>query len=59
MILNRKELAQAKINKLKKGYSAFAETTEVAQLIEKELEKLDMAVHIDRTPKGCWFIPEK
>ncbi|PRZ16067.1 MULTISPECIES: hypothetical protein [Laceyella] len=59
MIINRKEMARAKLEKLKNGYSAFAETQEVAEFIEKELEKLDLHVHIDRTEHGCWFIPEQ
>ncbi|AUS08218.1 hypothetical protein C1X05_04815 [Laceyella sacchari] len=59
MIINRKEMARAKLEKLKNGYSAFAETQEVAEFIEKELEKLDLPVHIDRTEHGCWFIPEQ
>lgn len=59
MIINRKHLAKAKLEKIKKGYSAYAETEEVAQWIEKELANLDIPVHIDRTPHGYWFIPEK
>jgi hypothetical protein len=59
MIINRKRLAREKLEKLKKGYSAYAETEEVAKLIEKELANLNIRVHIDRTPIGCWFIPEK
>ncbi|RAL26848.1 hypothetical protein [Thermoflavimicrobium daqui] len=58
MIISRKHLAKEKLNKLKDGYSAYAETAEVASYIEKELSNLDMMVHIDRTPLGCWFIPE-
>lgn len=59
MIINRKAIARAKIEKLKNGYSAFADSQEVADLIEKELTQLNMAVHIDRTSQGCWFIPEE
>ena len=59
MIINRKELAKEKITKLKQGYSAFAESKEVAQIIEKEIEALQLDVDIDRTPFGCWFIPKK
>ncbi|MBA4495270.1 hypothetical protein ACFO25_00140 [Paenactinomyces guangxiensis] len=59
MIINRKAIARAKIEKLINGYSAFAETQEVASLIEKEIAERNMAVHIDRTSMGCWFIPEE
>ncbi|SFI82821.1 hypothetical protein [Thermoflavimicrobium dichotomicum] len=58
MIISRKQLAREKLEELKKGYSVYAETEEVAGYIEKELSSLDMTVHIDRTPLGCWFIPE-
>lgn len=59
MIINRREMARAKLEKLKKGYSAFAETKELVDLIEKEIEKLEIPVYIDRTEHGCWFIPKK
>jgi len=59
MIINRKSLAKAKLEKLKNGYSAFAETKEVAEWLEKEIATLNLAVHIDRTPHGCWFIPKQ
>ncbi|MBD1373899.1 hypothetical protein IC620_16260 [Hazenella sp. IB182357] len=58
MIINRKTLAKSKVDNLKNGYSAFAESQEVAELIEKELVELNMDVHVDRTSIGCWFIPE-
>ncbi|SMO33252.1 hypothetical protein [Melghirimyces algeriensis] len=57
MIINRKRLARAKVEKLKQGFSAYAETKEVAELIEKELDHLDLPVFVDRTPIGNWFIP--
>lgn len=59
MIINRKCLARKKLENLKQGYSAYAETEEVARLIEKELTQLNIPVYIDRTPIGWWFIPEK
>lgn len=57
MIINRKEMARAKIRKIKNGYSAFAETQEIIALVKQELEKENIPVHIDETAKGCWFIP--
>lgn len=59
MIINRKILAKEKVENLKRGYSAYAETDELARIIEKELAHLDIPVFIDRTPFGWWFIPEK
>jgi putative aminopeptidase FrvX len=58
MLISRKEIAQKKIQKLKDGYSAFAETKEVADYIKKELEKIEIEVHEDLTEFGCWFIPK-
>jgi hypothetical protein len=59
MIINRKTLAKEKLESLKRGYSAYAETEEVARLIERGLAHLNVPVYIDRTPIGWWFIPEK
>jgi len=58
LIISRKRLAKAKVEKLKHGYSAYAETQEVATLIEKELNGMDLSVRVDRTPIGSWFFPE-
>ncbi|PTX63260.1 hypothetical protein C8P63_104105 [Melghirimyces profundicolus] len=58
MIISRKKLAKAKVEKLKRGYSAYAETEEVAGLIEKELGRIELPVFVDRTQLGYWFIPE-
>jgi hypothetical protein len=58
MLMSRKEIASKKIEQIKEGYSAFAETKEVAELIRKELEKLDIEVHEDMTDVGSWFIPK-
>jgi len=59
MIISRKALARKKVEELKSGYSAFAETSEVVEFMEKELANLDIKIHIDRTPVGAWFIPVK
>lgn len=58
MIISRKKMANAKVNKIKNGYSAFAETKEVIEFIKKELENQNIPVHIDETDQGCWFIPK-
>jgi hypothetical protein len=59
MIINRRALAREKLEKLKNGYSVYTETEEVANYIEKEIQQWDKKVLIDRTPIGCWFIPEE
>lgn len=59
MVIDRKEIARAKVDKIKNGFSAFAETQEVIFLVKKELEKQNIAVITDETEKGCWFYPKR
>jgi len=59
VIISRRQIARAKIKKIKNGYSAFAETKEVIDLVKKGLEEENIPVHIDQTEQGCWFIPVK
>ncbi|MCF6094625.1 hypothetical protein L1765_11700 [Microaerobacter geothermalis] len=59
MVINQKAIARAKVEKLKNGFSAFTETAAVTELVEKEVNKLGLRVHVDKTSKGCWFIPIK
>jgi hypothetical protein len=59
MIINRKEMARAKVEKLRNGYSAFAETKEVADLIRKEAMNLNIDFEEDVTELGSWFTPVK
>lgn len=59
MIISRRALARAKLEKLKQGNSVYTELEEIAQYIEKELKNVGFPVHVDRTDIGCWFIPEK
>lgn len=58
MIISPKKIAQAKVKKLKDGYSAFAETEKVATLIRKQLEDQEIHVIVDKTEHGYWFIPK-
>ncbi|SDZ13126.1 hypothetical protein [Thermoactinomyces sp. DSM 45892] len=58
MIISRRALARAKLEKLKQGFSVYTEIEEIAQSIEKKLDTVDFPVHIDRTDLGCWFIPD-
>ncbi|MFB5663591.1 hypothetical protein [Alteribacillus sp. HJP-4] len=57
MVMNRKELALQKVEKIKAGYSAFAESQEVSEMIRKELEHQQIDVYEDMTDLGSWFIP--
>ncbi|KHF41060.1 hypothetical protein LQ50_06640 [Halalkalibacter okhensis] len=57
MVINRKDMARKKVEKIKNGFSAFAESKEVTELIRNELNKQKIDVHEDVTEVGCWFTP--
>lgn len=57
-IIHRRRLVQDKIERIRDGYSAYAETIEIANLVKRELEALNLTVHEDVTEHGSWFIPE-
>lgn len=59
MIINRKQLVREKVQQVIAGYSAYAETKEVAKMLKKELQLLNIDVHEDITSMGSWFIPVK
>jgi hypothetical protein len=59
MIFNIRNIAQAKANRLKRGYAVYADTTHVLEFIENYVKEEGMHVHRDRTDMGCWFIPIK
>lgn len=59
MIINQREMARAKVERIKNGFSAYSETTQVTELIEKYVSQQGLRVHIDKTSVGCWFIPVK
>lgn len=58
-IINRRKLVKEKVDKIKGGYSAYAETVEVANMVKKELQVLSLEVYEDVTDMGSWFIPVK
>ncbi|AZB44926.1 hypothetical protein CEF21_17245 [Bacillus sp. FJAT-42376] len=47
-----------KVERMKSGYSAYAESPEMASLLKKEISKLKLRVYEDVTEIGSWFIPE-
>jgi hypothetical protein len=59
MIISRRELARTKVTEIQNGYSAFAESQELADLIKKELQKLNIPINEDVTEVGSWFFPDK
>ncbi len=58
-ILNSKKIALEKVEHIKNGFSAYVETAELAGLIKKELQKLQLDVYEDETDLGFWFIPNR
>jgi hypothetical protein len=58
MIINRRQIAHDKVRRLEQGYSAYAETEEVARLIKRELQKRNIEAIEDQTPIGYWFYPK-
>lgn len=58
-IFSSKKIAQEKIEHIKKGFSAYVESPELANLIKKEIQVLNLDVFEDATDIGFWFIPNK
>jgi hypothetical protein len=59
MVISRREMARAKVEKLKSGFSAFSETSEVTELMERYIKEQNLHVTVDKTLRGAWFIPEQ
>lgn len=57
MLINRRAIAREKLEQLKNGQSAYAETSEVSTYIEKQINELELNVAVDKTPRGNWFYP--
>jgi hypothetical protein len=57
-IMSTRKIAREKVQLIQNGFSAFADSQEVASLIKKELDSLNLKVYEDVTDKGYWFIPE-
>nr|WP_090892340.1 hypothetical protein [Evansella caseinilytica] len=56
-VMSRSKIVREKVSKIQAGYSAYAETKEVCDLIKKELASLGIDVIEDVSPQGHWFIP--
>ena len=59
LVMSRRAIAGEQLERLKKGYTAFAESEEVKKIIKQEAQKLHLTIICDETDNGCWFIPEK
>ncbi|WP_226667049.1 hypothetical protein [Metabacillus litoralis] len=58
-IMNNRKLAQEKLESIKKGFSAYEESPEIADLIKREIGILQLDVYEDATEFGFWFIPNR
>ncbi|WP_047985082.1 hypothetical protein [Ornithinibacillus californiensis] len=57
LIMNERFVRDRKINQLKNGRTAYAESKEVIRLIKRDIARLGLDVSYDETQSGCWFIP--
>ncbi|WP_243291250.1 hypothetical protein [Bacillus sp. FJAT-47783] len=57
LIINHKQMAKEKVERIRNGVSAFAESADLVNLIKKELEEQNLQVYEDVTEFGSWFIP--
>ena len=56
-IMSRSQLAREKVQSIQSGFSAYAESKEISNLIKKELNALGIEVIEDSNNLGSWFIP--
>ncbi len=59
MIISPKTLAKEKFRTLEQGYSVFAETGDIQFWLEKEINKAEIPIHIEKTELGKWYTPQK
>lgn len=57
MIIRERTLCNQKMESLKNGQNAFAESENLIHLIEKEVARENLDVLFERTPSGCWITP--
>lgn len=57
MIIRERTLCNLKMESLKNGHNAFAESENLIHLIEKEVARENLDVLFERTPSGCWITP--
>ncbi|WP_163971625.1 hypothetical protein [Oceanobacillus halotolerans] len=58
LYMNRRRIRDEKINQLKKGRTAYAESNELIRLIKRSIDK-DENLHVlfDYSDNGCWITP--
>lgn len=58
-VIDRHKQLENKMNQLRNGYTAYAETEELIRLLKRRLKKQNMNVLMDQTENGVWFIQLK
>ncbi|MDQ0351247.1 hypothetical protein J2R98_001050 [Alkalibacillus filiformis] len=56
-VVCRRRMANEKVNTLRNGYSAYAETEELIRLMKRRINSNNLDIYEDQTDIGCWFIP--
>ncbi|WP_027964261.1 hypothetical protein [Halalkalibacillus halophilus] len=56
-VVHKQQLANEKVDRLKNGYSAYAETEELIRLVKRRIQHLNLDIFEDHTDLGSWFIP--
>ncbi|WP_017186303.1 hypothetical protein [Alkalibacillus haloalkaliphilus] len=56
-VVCKRRMANEKINNLRNGYSAYAETEELIRLMKRRINSNNLDIYEDQTDIGCWFIP--
>ncbi|MET3682636.1 hypothetical protein ABID56_000717 [Alkalibacillus flavidus] len=54
----KQRIANEKINRLKDGYSAYAESEELIRLMKRRIQANNLTIYEDHTDIGSWFIPQ-
>jgi hypothetical protein len=56
-VLNKRQMADEKLNELLSGNSVYAESEELIRLMNRRIESHELDITVDDTEIGCWFIP--
>ncbi|SFD60703.1 hypothetical protein SAMN05216238_102391 [Lentibacillus persicus] len=57
LVINKRRLRDAKIERLKEGKNAYTESAELTRLVQQQIQRENLNVVCDQTNTGCWFIP--
>ncbi|BAC14136.1 hypothetical protein ACFQ4N_06495 [Oceanobacillus iheyensis] len=55
--IHLRRIRDKKIQLLRQGFSAYAETKELIRLMENSIKKENITVQYDYDHAGCWFVP--